>query len=62
MPAFAPVDKPPPPPLFPADGSGERPVFAGTFEPEGVGAMKVSEVTLKQGAEMVKLRVSTKVL
>jgi len=61
IPAFAPVDKPPPPPLLPADGAEERPVFAGTLELEGVGAMNSSEVTLKHGTEVVKSRVSTKV-
>jgi hypothetical protein len=61
IPAFVPVDKPPPLPLLSADDSGERPVFAGTFELEGVGAMKVLEVTLKHGTLSVKFCGSTKV-
>lgn len=61
MPALAPADSPLPPPLCPPvlealDGDATSPGLE-----LGVGAMKSSEVTLKQGTWMLKSRVSTNV-
>jgi len=63
MPALAPVDRPLPPLSW--EGAVDRPVFAGRLvmdeDADGVGALKVSEVTLKQGTCRVKSWGSTKV-
>lgn len=64
MPALAPVDRPPPPDdwLGVSDSDAERLVLDGVLPEElGVGALKSSDVTLKQGTLMEKSIVSTKV-
>lgn len=63
MPAFAPVDSPAPPPeACPGvDDAGRLVLDAGLPDEVGVGALKSSDVTLKQGTLIEKLIVSTKV-
>lgn len=66
MPAFAPVDNPPPPlppEVCPGVDEADRLVLDAVPPEElGVGALKSSDVTLKQGTLMEKFIVSTKVL
>ena len=63
MPAFAPVDSPPPPPeaCSGVDDADKLVLEGGLPDELGVGALKLSDVTLKQGTLMEKLIVSTKV-
>lgn len=63
MPAFAPVDSPPPPPeACSGVDDADKSVLEGELPDEpGVGVLKLSDVTLKQGTLMEKLIVSTKV-
>jgi hypothetical protein len=66
IPAFAPVERPPPLEDWPdvADWDAKRSVLDGLLPEElavGVGALKSSEVTLKQGTLIEKSMVSTKV-
>ena len=62
MPAFAPVDSPlPPEACSGADDAGRLVLEAILPDELGVGALKSSDVTLKQGTLMEKLIVSTKV-
>jgi hypothetical protein len=60
IPAFAPVDRPPPPSFGLADGEADSPVLAVALE-LGVGAINPSLVTLKHGTWIVKSFVSTNV-
>jgi len=63
MPAFAPVDNPPlPPEICPGVDDADRSVLDAVLpDALGVGALKSSDVTLKQGTLMEKFMVSTKV-
>lgn len=61
IPAFAPVERPPPPLFGAADDDAERPVLAVPLA-LGVGALKSPLVTLKQGTWRLKSLVSTRVL
>jgi hypothetical protein len=49
IPAFAPIESPPLPPLEAADGKAASPGFAGNTLELGVGTLKSSLVTLKHG-------------